>query len=236
MKISLVIPAYNEARIIADTVRAAEEYLSGAFSDYELIIVDDGSTDSTLACAAAAGSDKVRVIGYEENRGKGYAVRTGMMAAEGELVFFTDADAAYGFEAIGKAVSLFESTHADAVLGSRRLTNGAYDAYPPLRRTASHCFALLTRLAAGINYDTQCGFKGFTKQASEKVFPHCTIDGFAFDFEAMMIFSELGMTAEQMPVRIINHRESTVHVLRDSLRMFADILKIRLSVRRRIRK
>ncbi|MBO4831805.1 MAG: glycosyltransferase [Oscillospiraceae bacterium] len=228
MKVSLVIPAYNEADVIAAAVKEAEAFLESAFTDPELIIVNDGSTDGTETVAQkAAGRDFTRVIGYEDNRGKGAAVRTGMLDAAGDYVFFTDADRAYGFEPLRRAMDVFSETGADAVIGKRAGTENAYGGYPLLRRTASKVFSTITRLAAGMSYDTQCGFKGFTADAAKRIFTQCTTDGFAFDFEVMMIFDRLGLHAEELPVAIVNHRASKVRVLRDSFRMLRDISRIK---------
>ena len=227
MKVSLVIPAYNEADVIATAVSEAEAFLASAFSDPELIIVNDGSTDGTEKIAReAAGRGFTRVIGYEDNRGKGAAVRTGMLEASGDYVFFTDADRAYGLEPMKRAMDVFAETGADAVIGTRSAEN-AYGRYPLLRRTASKVFSAVTKAAAGMSYDSQCGFKGFTADAARRVFTQCTTDGFAFDFEVMMIFDRLGLHAEELPVAIVNHRDSKVRVLRDSFRMLRDIARIK---------
>ena len=231
MKVSLVIPAYNEAAVIAGAIRDAEGFLADSFDDFELIVVNDGSTDGTADIAErVAKLPSTRVVGYEKNRGKGCAVRTGMLAASGDLVFFTDADLAYGLEPLRSAAAAFSDTGADAVIGTRRHGRGAYGGYPALRVAASKCFSALTGAVSGVRYDTQCGFKGFTADTVRRVFPLCTVDGFAFDFEVMLIFDRLGLHAEEMPVEIVNHRASTVHVFRDSLRMLRDVIRIRRSM------
>lgn len=233
MKISLVIPAFNESEIITDTIRTAQDYLDRFFDDYELIIVNDGSTDCTKNLAENEAGEHTRVISYEKNLGKGGAVRTGMLAADGDFIFYTDADLAYGFEPISHAFKLLSETETDAVFGTREIDNSSYGDYPFIRRFASKCFSKLTMLLAGMHYDTQCGFKGFSHDAAQKVFSKCCINGFSFDFEALMLFDALGFQAVEIPVRIINHRESKVKVLRDSTKMFSDILKIRRRVRGR---
>ena len=225
MKISLVIPVYNESRIISDTIEAARSYLAGTCEDYELVIVDDGSTDGTGDIAA--NHENVRLVGYNQNKGKGYAVKTGMLAAQGDFVFYTDADLAYGLEVIGAALDLFDETGADIVIGSRKLEADGYSDYTLLRRIASKCFSFAAKLCSKMDYDTQCGFKGFRKAASDAVFTRCSTDGWAFDFEVMMYADKLGHTVRQMPVRIINHRESKVRMVRDSIKMLRDILAIR---------
>ena len=234
MKVSLVIPAYNEADVITSTISEAEGFLESAFSDPELIIVNDGSTDGTEKIAReAAGRGFTKVIGYEDNRGKGAAVRMGMLEAAGDYVFFTDADRAYGLEPMRRAMDVFSETGADAVIGRRSGSENAYGSYPALRRVASKVFSAVTKVAAGMSYDTQCGFKGFTADAAKRVFTKCTTDGFAFDFEVMMVFDRLGLHAEELPVVIVNHRDSKVRVLRDTFRMLRDITRIKRSVGRK---
>lgn len=232
MKLSLVIPAYNESSIIADTLRAVTARLAEIDPEYELLLVDDGSTDGMAELVKPFENDHVRLLGYHPNRGKGCAVRVGMLAARGDYVFHTDADLAYGLENIPDMLQKFETTGADLVVGSRKLNGDGYRDYPPLRLMASKCFSLLTRMVAGMNFDTQCGIKGFTRRAAQAIFSRCATDGFAFDFEVLLRATRMGLRVEQEAVTIVNHRESKVNVLRDSLRMFRDMLRIRRQVGR----
>ena len=226
MKISLVIPAYNESLIIEDTVRAADDYLAGHFEDYELIAVDDGSTDGTAEILKGLCSDRVRMLGYQDNRGKGYAVRCGMLAADGDILLYTDADLAYGLDNIELVARLFEETDADIIIGSRKLQADGYEGYPLARFLASKCFSFLTMLASGMRYDTQCGFKGFRRAAAQEIFAKCVVDGFAFDFEVMLLAEDF-CKITQIPVKIINHRYSKVRIIRDSARMLREIMAIK---------
>jgi len=229
--ISLIIPAFNESAVIENTVRASEKALASLGETWELLIVDDGSTDDTAARAKTPGD--ARVIRYAPNRGKGCAVRTGVLEARGDYIFFTDADLAYGLGVLKSAVSLFRETGCDIVAGSRRLDQEAYRAYPPLRKLASHAFSFMTRLLTGLHYDTQCGFKGFTREAARAVFSRCSENGFAFDLEALLTAEKLGLRVRELPVRIVNHGGSTVRVFRDAPRMARDMLRIRRRVRGR---
>ena len=231
MKVSLVIPAYNESSIIRDTVRAASDKLSALEHDYEVVVVGDGSTDGMAELVNACGDPHVRLAGYSPNRGKGCAVRTGMLAAEGEFILCTDADLAYGVEVFGPMLDRLAASDADVVAGSRRLSPDGYKDYPPMRLLASKCFGLLARTASGLKYDTQCGIKCYRRAAAQTIFSRCTTDGFAFDFEALMLADRLGLKVEQFGVSIVNHRESKVNLLRDSTRMFRDIFRIRRRVR-----
>lgn len=234
--ISLVIPAYNEAAIIENTVRQALEYLSREFSEYELIISDDGSTDGTADRVKGIEDSHLRLVGHSPNRGKGSAVREGVLAAKGVLTAYTDADLAYGLEVIGHMADKLLETGADAVIGSRRLHPEGYAEYPPVRLLASRCFGFVTGTISGFRYDTQCGIKLFSSDAAKEVFSRCENDGFAFDFEVMMLCEALKRPVEQFPVSIINFRESKVNVVRDSLRMLRDVFRIRTRVNALMRK
>ncbi|MFB0919878.1 MAG: glycosyltransferase [Oscillospiraceae bacterium] len=234
-KISLVIPAYNEAIIIKKTVETALCFLEHYCSCYELIISDDGSTDDTKRIVESMAQEHLRCISHFPNRGKGSAVREGILASCGEIVVYTDADLAYGIEAVGELLDKLENEGADIAIGSRKLHPEGYEDYPLIRLLASRLFSFLTGLLAGFQYDTQCGLKAFTAKAAAQIFSRCETDGFAFDFEAMMLVKGQGFTVAQLPVKIINHRESKVAVLRDSIKMFADIIRIRSAVKRRLK-
>ena len=231
MEVSLVIPAYNERAILPDTIRAVSAKLSELAEDYEVLIVDDGSTDGTGELVRSCGDPRVRLEGYTPNRGKGRAVRTGMLAARGEIVLCTDADLAYGVDVFAVMLDRFRAGEADLVIGSRRMGGEGYKNYPPLRILMSKCFGLLSHMISGLPYDTQCGIKGYRREAARRIFSRCTADGFSFDFEVLMRADKLGLKVEQIPVSVINFRESKVNVVKDSARMFRDVFRIRKQVR-----
>lgn len=231
MKLSLVIPAYNESSIIVDTVKTISARLAQIDPDYELIVVDDGSTDGMADLVRSLTDSHVRLEGYFPNRGKGGAVRVGMLAATGDYVFCTDADLAYGLENIPEMLATLEKTGCDLVIGSRRLNGEGYKDYPPIRLITSKGFGLIVRVLSGLSYDTQCGIKGYTRAAAQTIFSKCVTDGFAFDFEVLLRAQKADMQVEQAAVSIVNHRESKVSILRDSARMFRDLLRIRRQVK-----
>lgn len=230
MRVSLVIPAYNEGSVIKGTISACQRYLREHYEDYELVIVDDHSSDDTLNIARGCADARTVVHTYPEHSGKGRAVREGMLKATGDIIVCTDADLAYGLDVIDGAVK--KAQNADIVIGSRRLHPEGYAKYTRMRNIASHIFAAVVSLISGLDYDTQCGFKCFKRTAAQRVFSLCRTDGFAYDFEAMMLASRMGFCIEQYPVSIINHRESRVRLVRDALRMLRDIVKIRAAVRK----
>ena len=234
MKISLCIPMYNEYGIIDATLRTVSEYMKKTFGnrdgyDYEVIFSDDGSTDGCRAKVESFGDDHIRTVGYEKNRGKGCAIRTGVLAAEGNIVIFTDCDLAYGLDVVAEAVERFEKDpEADIIIGSRNLSKDGYEGYTLLRKIASKTYIKCLALAAGFRLsDSQCGFKCFRRETARKIFSTCEVDGFAFDFEALIKAKNMGAVIREMPVKVINHRASKVNVFRDSLKMLRDVRGIK---------
>lgn len=234
MKFSLCIPMYNEEPIIRETARILSDYMSANFDDYEIIFSNDGSKDGCDKAVEELGLPCVRVVGYEQNMGKGYAVRTAILAAEGDIIMFTDADLAYGTDVIKRVYETFEQNpDADMVIGSRNLHKDGYEGYTAIRKIASKVYIKVLSILGGFKLsDSQCGCKAFRRDAAKKIFPRCEVNRFAFDFECILWAVKFGMKIVEMPVKIINHRESKVSVLRDSFKMVRDILKMR----RRIKK
>ncbi len=233
MKISLVIPMYNESSVIEATAKTLSEYMRERFDDYEIIFSDDGSTDGCREIVERLGLENVRVVGEAQNRGKGSAVRIGMLEACGEIRIFTDADLAYGTEVIGKARDVLANTpEADMLIGSRNIERDGYSEYTFLRRVMSKIYIRLVRLAGGIKLsDCQCGFKAFRAESAEHIFARCKTDGFSFDFEVMLRASAQNMRVVEMPIRILNHRSSSIKPIKDAIKMLGDIRKIKKEVR-----
>ena len=234
MKISVCIPMYNENRVIADTARTLSAYMEAHFEDYELLFVSDGSVDGCDKKVERLQLPHVRVISYMPNRGKGYAVRTAMLAATGDVRMFTDADLAYGTEVISRVAKEFEAHQdADLVLGSRNLASDGYEGYTLLRKFASRTYLRVLCMVGGFQLsDSQCGCKAFSGRAAEAIFSKCEVNGFAFDFEAILWADKLGLKIYEMPVKVINHGESKVNVLRDTVKMLKDLRKIKKRIRK----
>jgi len=238
MKLSLVIPAYNEEKIIEAAVQSAVKFLDRNFpSDYELIVVSDGSTDSTRKKLREMMSlyPALRDCGYEKNRGKGCAVRTGILESEGDYAVFTDCDLAYGLEIVKGIVESAEHKGADAVIGSRAIAKEGYEGYTFLRKLMSRAYLVLVRLLTGFKHsDSQCGIKCFSKRTAHDVFNRMTLDGFSFDLEALMLCDRLGYKVCEHPAVIINHRESKIRPFRDAMRMIRDIRTIKRNFRQNV--
>ena len=237
MKISVIIPMYNEEAIVEEAVKALDLALRRDFGagEYEMLFVSDGSMDKCREKAEALSSEipELKVLGYEKNRGKGCAVRTGMLASRGDFVLFTDCDLAYGADVIKAFYDKFVESGADAVIGSRAAKGGGYDGYTLLRKIMSKTYLKVICIFAGFDLsDSQCGIKGFSVETAHKVFGVCEADGFEFDLEALMLAEKAGCRIEEMPVHIINHRASKVNPVKDTIKMLKQIRVIKKRVKK----
>ena len=236
MKISVIIPMYNEEKIIRDTAKQVYEYMTEHFGEgeFEVLFSNDGSLDKCAEAVSALELPGIKVTGYEKNRGKGCAVRTAILESVGDFVVFTDADLAYGTQVIGSLYdSYLENSDAGVFIGSRNIGNDGYSEYTFLRKIMSKTYIKVVCLFGGFKLsDFQCGCKAFTKEAAKKIFSLCEIDGFAFDLEALMLAGKSGYKIVEIPVKIINHRESKVNIVKDTLRMLSDLRKIKKRIRK----
>ncbi len=234
MKISVVVPAYNEANRIPPTLERIVSYLRERHPDYEVIVVDDGSNDSTREIVQRQfdGTSQVEVVSYGGNRGKGYAIRYGMSRARGDLVVFSDADLSTPIEEIEKMLPLMEQGY-DIVIGSRAHAQADIREHQPLyRELGGKLFNFMVRLVVMPDlHDTQCGFKLFRRAATLPILPHLRIDGFAFDVEILALARAAGLRIAEVPVVWINSRTSKVRMSAAS-RAYLDLLGIRLRARR----
>lgn len=234
MKISVCIPMYNESGTIGKTARTLSAYMASTFDNYEIIFSDDGSTDGSADIIRGLRLQGVRVTGYNQNKGKGCAVRTAVLAATGDIILFTDADLAYGTEVIGRLYKkTIERPDADLIIGSRNAGKDGYEGYTLIRKIASKAYIRFLKIVGGLkNSDSQCGFKGFRAEAANKIFPLCQVNGFAFDFEILLLAQKFGMKIEEMPVKIINHGTSKVRVIRDTFRMLRALWSMKIRINR----
>ena len=225
---------YNENRVIASTAQTLSAYMESHFEDYEILFCNDGSTDGCNETVRALNLPHVRVTGYAQNQGKGYAVRTAMLEATGDIRMFTDADLAYGTDVIEQVANAFaQAPDAELVIGSRNLQKDGYEGYTLLRRLASKLYIRVLCMAGGFRLsDSQCGCKAFSAKAAETIFPHCEVNGFAFDFEAILWAVKYRFPIKEIPVRVINHGESKVRVVRDTFRMLRDLRQMKKRIRK----
>jgi putative flippase GtrA len=226
VRLSVVIPAYEEEGRIGTTVHRVREALAGIEGGVEIVVVDDGSADGTAEDAKAHGADVVVV--QPVNRGKGAAVRAGMLAASGRSVAFTDADLAY---APSQLLAMLQELEAgwDVVVGSRRhehtttLVRAAR-----LREIGGRVVNWFTyAVLLGHYRDTQCGLKAFRSDAASAIFGRSRVDGFAFDVEIFVVAERNGLAVTEVPVTVENSTRSTVKVVRDTFRLVRDLFRIR---------
>jgi glycosyltransferase involved in cell wall biosynthesis len=224
--LTVVLPCYNEAERLPRTLRSLLAHLSGVPGEVEVLVVDDGSTDATVAAvqAIAAADARVRLLCLSPNRGKGAAVRAGMLAAEGEVIVFTDADGSYGPSELDRIIRAL--AEAPVAIGARVTTSG-----PLTRRVASGVFSLAIRVLVGLPFpDTQSGLKGFRRAAAREIFSRARLDGFAFDVEALLLAGRLGLDVVEVSVQAIERRGSKVRVVADAHRMLGEVWAVRQAV------
>jgi glycosyltransferase involved in cell wall biosynthesis len=225
--ISVIIPAYNEIERIVPTIASIAGYLSTRDLSFEIIVSDDGSTDGTPDRCRRLPLANLSVLDPGVNRGKGAAVRSGVQAARGELVLFSDADLSTPIEEITPMLdAMFD---ADVVIGSRAAGGADEGDKPLLRRLLSRGSRFITRRALGIDiHDTQCGFKLFRREATDRLFSVQRIDGFSFDAEVLFLANRLGMRVTELPVRWIDAPGSKVKALQATWGFLKDLALVRL--------
>ena len=230
--ISLVVPFYNEQAVLAGTIERCLALREQCGEELELLFVNDGSGDSSPGIAASY-VPRITLVSYPENRGKGYAVRAGVAASTGDIVVTTDADLAYGTDALLQAVARLREEKADLLCGSRRLDESGYSGYPGLRKLASGVFSGYVKLMLRIPVsDTQCGLKAFRGAVGRDLFAACTVDRFAYDLELLGLAAHRGLRFCEMPATVLTHGDSKVSILRDSISMALEVLRIRRRLRR----
>ncbi len=225
MEISVIIPAYNEEKVIRSSIKSIISYMNENFKSYEIIVVDDGSTDKTPEILREF-SGEIRVLTNTKNMGKGYCVKKGVMYAKGDKIVFTDADMAYPQKYIKEFSKVLDS--ADMVIGKR---DSQKNAYPFYRRVMSSALSYANKLIfSNIPSDTQCGIKGFRRATAKSVFDRCTINGFAFDIEIICIANELGKSIREFPVEMSVYEKSKVNPITEPYKILSDIAKIKLNL------
>jgi dolichyl-phosphate beta-glucosyltransferase len=226
--LSVILPAYQEAARIGASVEKALAYLHLRDYPAELIVVSDGSTDGTARIAREAGGERVHVIENRVNRGKGHAVRTGMLAARGAHLLFSDVDFATPIEEVERFRAALDEG-CDLVVGSRALPDSDVRVRQAWwRQSMGRTFNHIVRAAVGFSMrDTQCGFKCFRREAARAIFSRARIDRFAFDVEVLWIAQRLGLRVGELPVVWVDDPHSKVRPVRDSLSMLADLAAIR---------
>lgn len=232
-RLSIVVPAYDEEKRLGASLKRMLAYFDSVRYPFEILVVDDGSQDNTarLVNTIAACRPQVRLLSYKSNRGKGYAVRYGMLQARGERVLFCDADLATPIEEIEKLLAKLDEGY-DIAIGSRDVKGSQLvKRQSPLRELGGRVFNKMVQAIAvpGI-HDTQCGFKLFTQSAAQAIFRRCQVDHFAFDVEVLYLAIRFfGMRVAEVPVRWAHQEGSKVRFFRDAIRMLKTLFRIRMT-------
>lgn len=231
LQLSIVIPAYNEAKRISRTLETLQEYLQGKNWGAEVIVVNDGSSDKTAEIVELYRSrwNALRLIDNGGNRGKGFSVRNGVLGAQGDVILFTDADLSAPITEAPKLIDPITNGECDVTFGSRAMNRSLIGVHQsPFRETSGRIFNLFVQGLAGLPFkDTQCGFKAFRRGIAGALFERQTITGFGFDPEILYIAKKRGLRLREIPVRWDHVEGTKVRFLKDSCRMFLDLLRIR---------
>lgn len=228
---SLVIPAYNEATRLPQSLRKIMEAAGGFGFSFEVLVIVEESADGTLELAREVVSKQAnfQIIDNGPQRGKGHAVRSGMLRAKGQHLFYMDADLSVPIGHVGIFLDYFRAHPAVDVLAGNRQHPGSniIKSQSLLRRKMGQTFNRILKSFAPVEIrDTQCGFKAFRKEAAREVFSRQKLDGFAFDVEILLLAKKMGFNMVDLPVEWINSPESKVNILRDSMRMLGDAAKV----------
>ena len=238
ISLSVIIPAFNEDSRLGSTLEHLLGYLSSRGFPFEILVIDDGSSDGTFNIATQQAQDnhskRLRVLRNEGNRGKGYSVRRGMQHAEGAYALMTDADLSCPIQEITKLEKQVREGPFDIAFGSRDIAGSQVEVHQHWARESSgKVFNQLVRSLTGLPYqDTQCGFKYFNLASCRELFDTQTIKGFGFDVEILYMARKWGLKAKEVPVVWRHADGSKLHFVPDALKMFLDLLRIRRNDRR----
>lgn len=233
--ISVIVAAYNEEKRIIPSLLAIRDYFTARETDYEIIVVDDGSRDGTRTVATREITEipALKVIGYDMNMGKGYALRTGVLSSTGDFVLLSDADLSTPIEELSKLLDFIHNNACDIVIGSRALAlSRILKKQPWWRRGMGKLFNKMVKTLVIDDFDdTQCGFKLFRGDCARALFREARVNRFAFDVEILAMARQMGYKVRDIPIVWINSPQSKVNPVTDSAQMFFDLLKIRRRLR-----
>ena len=238
--ISIVIPAYNESERLEAPLRTLIEYVKNSDIAIEIIVVDDGSSDNTVEVAeqafAASPDVSSNVIRYEENRGKGFAIKTGLLATSADIALFTDADLSTPIDEMPKLTDPIKKGDFDLTFGSRALDRSLIGTHQPwTREQGGRVVNLMIRTMSGLQFaDTQCGFKAFNMVRFRPLLDLVKIDRFGFDIEFLFVADHNGLRLAEIPVRWNDVAGSKVSPVRDTWRMVRELMQIRRNAKRSV--
>jgi dolichyl-phosphate beta-glucosyltransferase len=226
--LSVIIPAYNEEKILNKTLTEIISFLKGKKYSWEILLVDDGSCDKTSYIVKNFKNKRIRLLVLSKNSGKGAALRTGFLKANGKYIIYSDADLSVGINNVDKFIKKLEMG-SDVVIGSRRIAGSKIEVHQPLiRETMGRFYTFLTKIITWMNIaDFTCGFKGFRHDAAKKIFINSKVDRWAYDSEIMFLAKKFGFNITQEPVSWVNRQDSRVQLSLVVFESLKDLLSIR---------
>ena len=226
IKLSLLIPAYNEEKIIESTLEKVLKFLSKKKYSWEVIVIDDGSSDQTSLKAKKFNNEKVLVVRYEINRGKGGALKEGVYKSRGDYIIFSDADLSVDIGKVDEVLNALKKS--DVVIGSRRIQGSKILVHQPiLREFMGRGYTHLTKLVTGVNLaDFTCGFKGFKKNAAKYIFKKTLINRWAYDSEILFLAKKFKYKLTEIPVEWKNREDTRVVLKTVIIESLKDLLSI----------
>jgi glycosyltransferase involved in cell wall biosynthesis len=231
--ISIVVPAFNESRRLGASLHQVSDFVGTSPISFEVIVVDDGSTDETADIVRRFEKNGIRLIANGVNRGKGYSVRAGVLNAAGTYVLFTDADLSTPIEEVNTLYEIARRDDFDIVIGSRALDRRYIERHQSrFREVGGIAFNRMVRIILGLDvYDTQCGFKLFHRDRTRPIFEQLTTERFGFDPEVLFLAARRGLRVKEVSVRWRHSDETKVRIFREGARMLADLVRIRRNAR-----
>jgi dolichyl-phosphate beta-glucosyltransferase len=228
--LSVVIPAYNEEKIIKKNLRKIMTYLDKKKYTWQIVAVDDGSRDKTSKQVKKIKTKRIKLITFEKNQGKGAALKKGFEEATGEYIIFMDSDLSVPLNHIDNLLGYFQKGY-EVVIGSRRVEGSKIEVHQPImRESMGRVFTYLTRKIAGVNLrDFTCGFKGFTREAGKRIFGLSRVKRWSYDAEILFLANKFGYQIKEVPVSWKNRPESRVVLGVDTFTSFRDLLVVRLN-------
>ena len=229
MQLSLIIPAYNEEKLIRGTISKFKSFLDKKGYSWEIIVADDGSRDKTSQIVKSFRNPKVKLVAHGKNQGKGAALKAGFLTAQGEYQIFSDADLSVPIETLEPFLQKLKDF--DVVIASRRVKGAEIKVHQPwLRENMGRVFTALTQILTGSSVvDFTCGFKGFTKEAAKQIFGRALISRWAYDAEIVFLAEKKGFRIAQHPVSWVNRKDTRVRLNRVVLESLRDLFAIRVN-------
>lgn len=228
--LTILVPCYNEAGIIKDNLEEILRFLSKKKYTWELVVVDDGSVDSSIQRIKEIKDERLKIITYKVNKGKGAALKEGMANSAGKYVIFMDADLSVPVETIDGFLADLEKGKYEVAVGTRKIKSAKVLVHQPwLRENLGKGFTFITRIFTGVNLsDFTCGFKGFTGDAAHKIFTHSLLARWAYDAEIIYLAKKYGYKVTEIPVTWTNRKDTRVKLWNAVVTSFADLVKMKL--------